>query len=70
MAVRIRDLQVIYGLAGAREKFEDLTSDLIHAEHSAANALRYPAAMEGSISMWAIGHPPSTFIRPNSFPPI
>ncbi len=33
MAVKLTDLQLIYGIAGAREKFEDLCAHLIRAEH-------------------------------------
>src|SRR5687768_15519744 len=36
MAVKLIDLQLIYGVAGAREKFEDLSSQLVCAEHPAA----------------------------------
>jgi hypothetical protein len=40
MAVKLIDLQLIYGLAGAREKFEDLAFDLIHAEEPRAQKVR------------------------------
>jgi hypothetical protein len=40
MAVKLIDLQLIYGLAGAREKFEDLAFDLIRAEEPQAQKVR------------------------------
>jgi hypothetical protein len=40
MAVKLIDLQIIYGLAGAREKFEDLAFDLIKSEEPRALKVR------------------------------
>jgi hypothetical protein len=40
MSVRLIDLQLIYGLAGAREQFENLAFDLIHAEEPRAQKVR------------------------------
>jgi hypothetical protein len=40
MALRLLDLQLIYGVAGARERFEQLCKDLISAEFSGAKAVR------------------------------
>ena len=34
MAIRLLDLQLLYGVAGAREHFEHLCADLIRAEFS------------------------------------
>lgn len=33
MAVELTHLQLIYGVAGAREKFEDLCTHLIRSQH-------------------------------------
>jgi hypothetical protein len=40
MAVKLIDLQIIYGLAGAREKFEDLAFDVIKSEEPRALKVR------------------------------
>lgn len=40
MAVKIIDLQLIYGVAGAREKFEELASQLIRSELPLAAKVR------------------------------
>lgn len=40
MAVKIIDLQLIYGVAGAREKFEELAAQLIRGEQPAAAKVR------------------------------
>jgi hypothetical protein len=40
MAIRLLDLQLLYGVAGAREHFEDLCADLISAEFSGAKEVR------------------------------
>ncbi len=40
MTVKLIDLQIIYGLAGAREKFEDLAFDIIKAEEPTAQKVR------------------------------
>lgn len=40
MAVKLTHLQLIYGVAGAREKFEELTAHLIRSEHSDAERIR------------------------------
>jgi hypothetical protein len=40
MAVNLVDLQLIYGVAGAREKFEDLASQLVKAEQPKADKVR------------------------------
>jgi hypothetical protein len=40
MAVRLLDLQLIYGVAGAREKFQELVASLIQNEHPAARVIR------------------------------
>jgi hypothetical protein len=40
VAVKLIDLQLIYGVAGAREKFEDLTSQLVKTEHPRADKVR------------------------------
>jgi len=40
MAIKLTDLQLIYGDAGAREKFEDLCSLLIHSEYSNLEKIR------------------------------
>jgi hypothetical protein len=40
MAVKLIDLQLIYGVAGAREKFEDLVTQLIKGEHPGADKVR------------------------------
>lgn len=40
MAIRLLDLQLLYGVAGAREHFEDLCADLIRAEFSDAKEVR------------------------------
>ena len=40
MAVRLLDLQLIYGLAGAREKFEQLCAQLIRSTFSEAKGIR------------------------------
>jgi hypothetical protein len=36
MAVRLIDLQLIYGVAGAREKFEELASQLVKGDQPQA----------------------------------
>jgi hypothetical protein len=36
----IIDLQLIYGIVGAREKFEDLTVELVKAERPGARTVR------------------------------
>jgi hypothetical protein len=40
MAVKLTDLRLIYGVAGAREKFEDLTVQLIRSERPDAERVR------------------------------
>lgn len=40
MAVKLIDLQLIYGVAGAREKFEDLASKLVKGEQPDADKVR------------------------------
>ena len=40
MAVKLIDLQLIYGVAGSREKFEDLTAKLLKAEQPQADKVR------------------------------
>lgn len=40
MAVRITDLQLIYGTAGAREKFEHLVTQIVKSEYPAATQVR------------------------------
>lgn len=40
MAVKLIDLQIIYGLAGAREAFENLAFDLIKSQESRAQKVR------------------------------
>ncbi len=40
MAVRLLDLQLLYGVAGARERFEQLCADLITTEYSDAKGVR------------------------------
>jgi len=40
MAIRLLDLQLLYGVAGAREHFERLCADLIRAEFSGAKEVR------------------------------
>jgi len=48
MAIRLLDLQLLYGVAGAREHFEDLCTDLIRAEYSDAKGVR----CESSVGVW------------------
>jgi hypothetical protein len=40
MAVKLTHLQLIYGVAGAREKFEELVGHLIHSERTDINRVR------------------------------
>jgi hypothetical protein len=40
VAVKLIDLQLIYGVAGAREKFEDLASQLVKSEQPSADKVR------------------------------
>jgi hypothetical protein len=40
MAVKLIDLQLIYGVAGAREKFEDLVAQLVKGEQPKADKVR------------------------------
>jgi len=40
MAVKLINLQLIYGVAGAREKFEELAAQLVKAEQPAADKVR------------------------------
>src|SRR4051812_7775906 len=40
MAVKLIDLQLIYGVAGARDKFEDLVSHLVKGEQPDAGKVR------------------------------
>jgi len=40
MAIRLLDLQLLYGVAGAREHFEDLCTALIRTEYSDAKGVR------------------------------
>jgi hypothetical protein len=40
MAISLRHLEILYGVAGAREKFEDLTVHLIRTEYPAAERVR------------------------------
>jgi len=40
MAVKLIDLQLIYGVAGARERFEDLVSQLVEGEQPDADKVR------------------------------
>jgi hypothetical protein len=47
MAVKLIDLQVIYGVAGAREKFERLVAKLVKAEHPHAEAIRIKRGDDG-----------------------
>jgi hypothetical protein len=56
MVAKLTDLQLIYGLAGAREKFEELTVHLIRSENPEAERVRIVRgdggidAHEGSLS--------------------
>ena len=43
MAIKLIDLQLIYGVAGAREKFEDLASQLVKSEQPNADKGAHPA---------------------------
>jgi hypothetical protein len=47
MAVKLADLQLIYGVAGARTKFEDLVAKLIKAEHPKAARIRTKRGDDG-----------------------
>jgi hypothetical protein len=47
MAVKLIDLQVLYGVAGAREKFERLVAKLIKAEHPQAETVRVKKGDDG-----------------------
>jgi hypothetical protein len=40
MAVKLIDLQLIYGVAGAREQFDELVSKLVKQEHLEAGKVR------------------------------
>ncbi len=40
MAVKLANLQVLWGVAGAREQFEELVCQLIHGERSDSNRIR------------------------------
>ena len=40
MSVKLTHLQLIYGIAGAREQFEDLTIQLIRSVRSKAETIR------------------------------
>ena len=40
MAAKLTDLQLIYGVAGARDKFEELCTQLIRGEHREAQRVR------------------------------
>lgn len=40
MAVRLIDLQLLYGVAGAREQFENLCAQLIRSQSSTATGIR------------------------------
>src|ERR1700687_4420776 len=40
MSVDLRHLEILYGLIGAREKFEDMTVQLIRTEHRSADRIR------------------------------
>tara|TARA_R110002096_G_scaffold244112_2_gene436351 strand:+ start:102 stop:1412 length:1311 start_codon:yes stop_codon:yes gene_type:complete len=40
LSVQLLDLQLIYGVAGARQKFEDLTSDLVQSENQSGRKVR------------------------------
>jgi hypothetical protein len=40
MAVKLIDLQLIYGVAGARDKFDDLAAQLVEGEHPGATKVR------------------------------
>ena len=40
MAAKLTDLQLIYGIAGAREKFEELCTHLLREEHPQVNRIR------------------------------
>jgi hypothetical protein len=41
MAVKLIDLQLIYGVARAREKLEELSTQLVKGEHPKADKVRY-----------------------------
>jgi hypothetical protein len=47
MAVKLIDLQVLYGVAGAREKFERLIAKLLKAEHPQAVTIRVKQGDDG-----------------------
>src|ERR1700757_2399794 len=40
VSINLRYLEVLYGVVGAREKFEDMTVQLIRTEHPAADRVR------------------------------
>lgn len=47
MSVKLSNLQLLYGVAGGREKFEELVSQLIHAENPGSNRIRVVVGDEG-----------------------
>jgi hypothetical protein len=47
MAVKLIDLQLKYGVAGARQKFEDLASQLVKGEQPNADKVRMVKGDEG-----------------------
>jgi hypothetical protein len=47
MAVKLIDLQLIYGVAGAREKFEDLAAHLVQKEQPNASKVRLERGDDG-----------------------
>ncbi len=47
MSVKLIDLQIIYGVAGAREKFEELAAHLVKGEQSDASKVRVEQGDEG-----------------------
>ena len=40
MSINLRYLEILYGVVGAREKFEDMTVQLIRTEHPSADRVR------------------------------
>jgi hypothetical protein len=47
MSVSLRNFEILYGVAGAREKFEEMTTHLIRSQHPAAERVRMHASDGG-----------------------
>src|SRR4051812_5211207 len=70
MSIELKHLQVLYGLIGARDKFEQLCSLLIKGEHPDAISIRVykgDGGVDQTVGAWD-GHAPTVVFQQKYFP--